>query len=121
MGDPFAAFDRSGQPFGDSSRRLGAFVHDGIDDGGFDIAISVRTRRSPRDFSAEVPVAEIIEDAPGRLRADAGKLLLKEARKRVRLGRVEHLQQCPEFDAVGVRSDLFGFGREFVGRALKLE
>jgi hypothetical protein len=56
-----------------------------------------------------VVVAKPVTDLRGRLVADAGELALEEPRHRIGFGGRQHLQQGPQFDAVGMGADLLGF------------
>ncbi len=67
----------------------------------------------PRQRPPEVAVAERVEHLGRRLRAHTGELPLHEAGQRVRLRRLQHLDQRPQLDAVRVGADLFRLRGEF--------
>jgi len=101
-----------GDTLGEVSRRRRALVrHRLVDDRG-EVDVLVVLRRGPRQFAAEVTVAEVVDDLARGLLADPRELLLEEPRHRVRLRRREHLAQGAEFDAVWVGANLLGrFGQ----------
>jgi len=113
-----------GDDAGDVGRELArgvcALVGDGLFEEGHVVAFVLLFRRLPGEFAAVVAVLEAVDDVLGGLLTDASELSLHEPGDGVRVRRVEHLDQRPEFDAVGVGSDLLRLGREPVGRPLVL-